>query len=224
MVANMNHTGPIVSPDLAAILADVDRRGITLQVQDGKLRYRPRSAVTPDLAERLKAQKPALLTLLARPVADRTEPADEVVGGGHAESGVLSVVSMSEVGKAGETLWSEDELAMLARAGISPADLPLVTAVKSIFADLGATVVSVEPEYGRGGWTRRRAAELIRRARRRSTAEAVALRTAWMERMGICTNDGGLTEDQAERIALSEIEGIVYFKDSTGYDRIDARL
>lgn len=206
MVGAMNNTVPIDLCDLKAVLAEVDRRGITLQVHDGKLRYRPHSAMSPDLAKHLKAHEPALLILLARSVADKTEPADEVNEGGRTESGVLSVVSVSGDRRVGETLWSEDELAIFERAGTSPAELPLVTAVKSAFADLGATVVSVEEKYGRGGWTRRRVAELIRCARGRSPAEAVALRTTWMERMGICINDGGLTEDQAEHIALSQIE------------------
>jgi hypothetical protein len=69
----MNNTVPIDLCDLKAVLAEVDRRGITLQVHDGKLRYRPHSAMSPDLAKHLKAHEPALLILLARSVADKTE-------------------------------------------------------------------------------------------------------------------------------------------------------
>lgn len=216
-----------ITPDIAGILADVARRGITLQAHAGKVRFRPRSAMTPDLALRIKAHRPALLALLSKPGADTTPPADAPACPVERESGVSSVVSVSEPPErttAGRGLWSEDELAMLARAGTTPADLPLVSAVKDAFADgSGATVVSVESAHGRGGWTRLRAAELIRDARRHDirgrTAEAVAMRDAWRERLAICTIDssggGGLTEDHAERVALDELETMLYSKTRT---------
>jgi len=212
-----------ITPDIAGILADVARRGITLQAapgsEAGKIRFRPRSAMTPDLAQRIKAHRPALLALLSNPGADTTPPAAAPVGPDERESGVSSVVSVSERTRAGRGLWSEDELAMLARAGTTPADLPLVSAVKDAFADFGATVVSVEPAHGRGGWTRRkirgRAAELIRDSRRHNAGEAVAMRDAWWERLAICTIDGGLTEDHAEQVALNELETMLYSKTRT---------
>jgi hypothetical protein len=46
------------------LLADVAQRGITLEARGDRLRYHPRSALTPDLAERLKAHKAELLALL----------------------------------------------------------------------------------------------------------------------------------------------------------------
>ena len=50
---------------LADLLIDLDRAGIRELVRDGNtLRFRPRSAVTADLAGRLKAHKPALLAIL----------------------------------------------------------------------------------------------------------------------------------------------------------------
>ncbi len=202
-----------ITPDIAGILADVARRGITLQAHVGKVRFRPRSAMTPDLAQRIKAHRPALLALLSNPGADTTPPDVTAIAPREAESGVSSVVSVSEPPErptAGRGLWSEDELAMLARAGTTPADLPLVSAVKDTFADFGATVVSIESAHGRGGWTRRRAAELIRDARRHGirgqAGEAVAMRDAWRERLAVCTIDGGLTEDHAEQVALCELE------------------
>lgn len=218
----MSHSVSI-TPDIAGILADVARRGITLQAHAGKVRFRPRSAMTPDLAQRIKAHRPALLELLSNPgipgsdtTTDKTPTAAAPVGPHEQESGVLSVLSVSERQKAGRGLWSENELAMLARAGTTPADLPLVSAVKDTFADLGATVVSCESAHGRGGWTRRRAAELIRNARRRDirekTGEAVAMRDAWRERLAVCTIDGGLTEDRAEQVALDELETMLYSK------------
>lgn len=200
---------------VAIILEEAARRGITLQAHAGKVRFCPRSAMTPDLAERIKAHRSALLALLSGagiPASDTTPTADNATGPGDGESGVSSVVSVSERGKA---LWSEDELAMLARAGTAPADLPLVSAVKDTFAEFGATVVSIELAHGRGGWTRRRAAGLIRHARKRSDGEAVAMRDAWDERLAICTIDGGLTEDHAEQVALDELETMLYSKTRT---------
>lgn len=203
---------------VAGILADVAWRGITLQAKAGKIRFRPRSAMTPDLAQRIKARRPALLALLS----DTTPPAAAPTGPDERESGVSSVVSVSEPPErttAGRGLWSEDELAMLARAGTTPADLPLVSAVKDAFADCGATVVSVDAAHGRGGWTRRRAAELIRDARRHEirgrAGEAVAMRDAWRERLAVCTIDGGLTEDHVEQVALDELETTLYSKTRT---------
>lgn len=205
---------------VAGILADVARRGITLQAEAGKIRFRPRSAMTPDLAQRIKTHRPALLALLSNPGipgADTTPPDVTAIAPREAESGVSSVVSVSDRVRAGRGLWSEDELAMLARAGTTPADLPLVSAVKDAFA--GATVVSVESAHGRGGWTRRRAAELIRDARRHGirgqAGEAVTMRDAWRKRLAVCTIDGGLTEDHAEQVALDELVTMLYSKTRT---------
>jgi hypothetical protein len=49
---------------LAHLLADVARLGITLEARGDRLRYRPRSAVTPELVERLTAHKAELLAML----------------------------------------------------------------------------------------------------------------------------------------------------------------
>lgn len=49
----------------ADLLAELRQRGIELVARGDRLRYRPRAAVTPDLAERLRAHKGALLTILA---------------------------------------------------------------------------------------------------------------------------------------------------------------
>jgi hypothetical protein len=48
----------------AALLVELTHRGFELQARGDRLRYRPRSAMTPELAERVKVHKPALLTLL----------------------------------------------------------------------------------------------------------------------------------------------------------------
>ena len=52
---------------VAALLAEVEARGIELQAHGERLRFRPRSAVTPDLAERLQAHKDELLASLSKP-------------------------------------------------------------------------------------------------------------------------------------------------------------
>ena len=48
----------------AELLMDLGRLGIRLETKGKRLRYHPRSALTPDLLERLKAHKVELLTLL----------------------------------------------------------------------------------------------------------------------------------------------------------------
>jgi hypothetical protein len=49
---------------LGALLADLSAQGVRLQARGDRLRFRPRSAVTPDLAGRLRAHKDALLAIL----------------------------------------------------------------------------------------------------------------------------------------------------------------
>jgi len=51
----------------AELLLDLGRVGIRLEADGERLRYCPRSALTPDLLDRLKAHKAELLALL-RPV------------------------------------------------------------------------------------------------------------------------------------------------------------
>ena len=48
-----------------ALLAELTHRGIELQVRGDRLRYRPRSALTQELAERVRAHKAELLAILA---------------------------------------------------------------------------------------------------------------------------------------------------------------
>ena len=48
----------------AELLMDLGRLGIRLEADGERLRYHPRSALTPDLLGRLKANKGELLTLL----------------------------------------------------------------------------------------------------------------------------------------------------------------
>jgi hypothetical protein len=48
----------------AELLLDLGRLGIRLEAHGDRLRYSPRSALTPDLADRLKAHKAELLVML----------------------------------------------------------------------------------------------------------------------------------------------------------------
>jgi hypothetical protein len=63
-----------VTPNpVEALLIDLVARGIELQANGDRLRFRPRKAVTPDLVERLKRHKAQLLAILqavANPAAE----------------------------------------------------------------------------------------------------------------------------------------------------------
>lgn len=68
----------------AQLMTDLARLGICIEAHGDRLRYSPRSAVTPDLADRMKAHKRELLAILS-PDAERsaiqwceTAPRDEV--------------------------------------------------------------------------------------------------------------------------------------------------
>lgn len=61
--------GGIMTP-AQALVANLQARGIELQACGDALRFRPKAAVTPDLASRLKAHKSELLRILA----DAVEP------------------------------------------------------------------------------------------------------------------------------------------------------
>ena len=50
----------------ADLKTDLDRLGIRIEAHGDRLRYSPRSAVTPDLAARMKAHKGELLAILRR--------------------------------------------------------------------------------------------------------------------------------------------------------------
>jgi hypothetical protein len=47
------------------LMTDLDRLGIQLEAHGDQLRYSPKAAMTPELAERVKTHKPALLVILA---------------------------------------------------------------------------------------------------------------------------------------------------------------
>lgn len=200
--------------EVQAILIDTARRGLVLQATAGNtLRFRPRSAMTPELANRIQVNKPALLLRLrGNNTSDTTTAPDTPTHPGCSESGVLSVVSVSEQKQSPHGLWSEEELALFAIAGTTPANMPLVEAVKDVLADLpggGATVVSVQPVKRFRSQTRHRVAQLIREARRTDLSRAVAMRDTWHERVAICSLEAGLPQEDAERTALAELDGIL---------------
>jgi len=62
----------------AELITDLARLRIRIEAHGDRLRYSPRSAVTPDLAERMKAHKPELLAML-QPEGDETQVADDLL-------------------------------------------------------------------------------------------------------------------------------------------------
>jgi hypothetical protein len=56
--------------DAAKLLANLVRRGVELRVQGDRLRYRPKTAVTPELMSDLEAHKLELLALLSAKEGD----------------------------------------------------------------------------------------------------------------------------------------------------------
>lgn len=66
MGGSVNTPAPNNAADL---LMELDGLGIQLEADGDRLRFRPRDAVTADLAARLKAHKAALLALLAKRAA-----------------------------------------------------------------------------------------------------------------------------------------------------------
>ena len=59
----------------AELLANLDRLGVRLEAHGDRLRYQPRSALTPDLLVRPKAHKADVLAMLRpAPESTRTRP------------------------------------------------------------------------------------------------------------------------------------------------------
>lgn len=87
---------------LADLMIDLDRAGVReLVADDGRLLYRPRSAVTPELAERLRSHKAALLAAL-RP-AGAPGPEDEAAA-------LLAGLPMAEAPPLGPDGWPTDSI------------------------------------------------------------------------------------------------------------------
>ncbi len=169
---------------VAVLLVELIRRGIEICAAGDRLRYRPRSAMTPDLADRLAAHRAGLLAILAA-ADDVTERCSE-----------------------GDTVaYTAGERRML--AGCPAATLAAVDAAKRAFAQVGGVMIEAVVPFK--SLERDGAARMIREARRGSArrdgdvGRAVAMRDAWRERLAICTVDGELPVWDAERIALDEL-------------------
>ena len=84
------------------------------------------------------------------------------------------------------------------------------TLVKDAFAEFGATVVSVEAAHGRGGWTRRRVAELIRDALPERVAQEVKSLVSLSQEFAKAVKVDGAAEDitvSATHITLTDDDG-----------------
>ena len=81
----------------AELLLDLGRLGIRLEAHGERLRYCPRSALTPDLLDRLKAHKAELLALL-RPAPAETQSIP--IGSGWA-------MAVKPVCRCGSTTWHD---------------------------------------------------------------------------------------------------------------------
>ncbi len=167
---------------VAVLLVELGRRGIELRAAGDRLRYRPRSAMTPDLSARLTAHRGELLAILT---------AADLAAGDTA---------------APVPTYTPQERRLL--DGCPAATLAAVDAAKRVYAPLGGvTVEAVAPfkSAARDG-----AARLIRDARLGGdVGRAGALRDAWRERLAICTVDGDLSIRDAEAVALDELGSIL---------------
>ncbi len=128
----MNQSTALYSHVVQDILKAVNECGITLVADGKKLRYHPKSKMTPSLARRLQDNKHAIIEALS--INSKTSP--------NARQKVLSVLSVSEPSRA---LWSKDELKMLHEGNISPDCMALVTQLQEVFADDGLTIESITP-------------------------------------------------------------------------------
>ena len=72
------------------LINDLARLEIQLKADGDRLRYAPRSAVTPALAEQIKAHKGELLEILRNPTAGREMKPDEMASVSPAASEQLS--------------------------------------------------------------------------------------------------------------------------------------
>jgi hypothetical protein len=178
---------------LTALTAD----GVRIQRRGTKIRIGPHSKITPSIRARVEAMKPLLLEHLH----DETSVVKSKGRPPEVSAGVSSVVSVSKP----TVQWDRDELIVLGRADIAVDEIPLAAEIKQHFADLGARVVSARRAAPLATEMRCRAAKLVRAARRLDVRRGFVLRDAWRERIAICCLDGGLSQNEAEKIALDEV-------------------
>jgi hypothetical protein len=86
---------------IAMLLAELARRGIQLEAQGARLRYRPRSAMTPELAERVRAHKPGLLAVLQRALGPDDDSVSVSQATASEEQGLPHELSLAERVEAG---------------------------------------------------------------------------------------------------------------------------
>ena len=147
-----------------------------------------------DLADRLRAWLSEPQTLSAE-YAERAEsPRD-----GHSAHCARSA---RREANPSNVVYTGRELGLLADA--TPAMRATVDTIKTAFADwCGVEVVDVRPDPN---WPRRQAARVIRQARRVGDRDrAISMRDGWRERVAICCEHGGLSEAEAEGVALQEV-------------------
>src|SRR5579871_6690019 len=82
----------------AELLADLTRHGIRLEVHGDRLRYHPRSALSPDQVELLKANKDELLALLG--------PTTRIAPGAQLEA-TNGLLKPKPVCRCGSTTWRD---------------------------------------------------------------------------------------------------------------------
>jgi hypothetical protein len=131
----------------AELLTELERLGVKVWPEAGKLRYKsPSAAMTPELTERMKAAKPQLLALLAGRAG---APADSDV----------PIVDRDGL----ERCWELDRIIRNVCAAGRFADDVRDTMLAARRHMSGETIESIMHEAG--AWAEREAAKLIRRAR-----------------------------------------------------------
>ena len=98
----------------ARLLTDLARLGIHLEVQGDDLRYRPQSAVTLDLVDRMKASKDELIAILRPEAASTGAEVPDAVAGWQAALDLLEgdpeIPPDVMVGlRAADVRWADDE-------------------------------------------------------------------------------------------------------------------
>ena len=99
---------------VANLIADLDRLEIQLEARGDRLRYSPRSAVTPELAQRMKDHKCELLTIL--------QPASDASSVGLTDAPALWQAALDRL--AGDVLFPPDVMEALRAADAQWADTP----------------------------------------------------------------------------------------------------
>ena len=77
------------------LMADLTQAGIRLKAEGERLRYFPRTAMTPNLADRVKAHKPELLAALA--MKDERQQAHAQQEGKEDEDKFIEVYSLPQI-------------------------------------------------------------------------------------------------------------------------------